>query len=218
MSQILNIEINSQSRIPKYKQIVDSVINDISKGNLQVGEKIPSINELSEYLLLSRDTVEKAYKLLKEKKIIVSVKGKGYYTAKTDLISKVNVFFFVNTIGVNGHVNLFIYHCDEILFKRSLERNIGAYDYYVIMPHFRDENSNHVSYTDEVLKLMEQIPKDQLILLDNTKPHIKGDYGSIYQDFQKDIYNALQEGIEKIKKYDKIILVYPRKSVNPYPR
>ena len=138
---------------------------------------------------------------LKEKKIIVSVKGKGYYTAKTDLISKVNVFFlvnkpstykmmiynsFVNTIGVNGHVNLFIYHCDEILFKRSLERNIGAYDYYVIMPHFRDENSNHVSYTDEVLKLMEQIPKDQLILLDNTKPHIKGDYGSIYQDFQKD--------------------------------
>lgn len=233
MSQILNIEINSQSRIPKYKQIVDSVINDISKGNLQVGEKIPSINELSEYLLLSRDTVEKAYKLLKEKKIIVSVKGKGYYTAKTDLISKVNVFFlvnkpstykmmiynsFVNTIGVNGHVNLFIYHCDEILFKRSLERNIGAYDYYVIMPHFRDENSNHVSYTDEVLKLMEQIPKDQLILLDNTKPHIKGNYGSIYQDFQKDIYNALQEGIEKIKKYDKIILVYPRKSVNPYPR
>ena len=96
MSQILNIEINSQSRIPKYKQIVDSVINDISKGNLQVGEKIPSINELSEYLLLSRDTVEKAYKLLKEKKIIVSVKGKGYYTAKTDLISKVNVFFLVN--------------------------------------------------------------------------------------------------------------------------
>ncbi len=233
MLQTLNIQINEQSRVPKYKQIVDSIITDISRGKLQVGEKIPSINELSEFLLLSRDTVEKAYKLLKEKKIIVSVKGKGYYTAKTDLISKLNVFFlvnkpstykmmiynsFVNTMGVNGHVNLFIYHCDQTLFKRSLERNLGAYDYYVIMPHFRDENSNHVSFTDEVLQLIEQIPKDQLIILDNTKPDIKGDYGSIYQDFQKDIYNALKEGLEKIRKYDKIILVYPRKSVNPYPR
>ena len=67
MLQTLNIQINEQSRVPKYKQIVDSIIADISKGKIQVGEKIPSINELSEFLLLSRDTVEKAYKLLKEK-------------------------------------------------------------------------------------------------------------------------------------------------------
>lgn len=230
---MFEIEIDPNSRVPKYKQIVDSIVNDISSGNLHIGEKIPSINELSEYLLLSRDTVEKAYKHLKEKNVIVSVKGKGYYTNKTDLISKTNVFFlinktstykmmiynsFVNTLGINGHVNLFIYHCDQSLFKKYLERNLGYYDYYVLMPHFRDENSNHVSYTPSVLETIEKIPKNKLIMLDNAKPAIKGNYGSIYQDFQNDIYNALQEGIEKIRKYDKIILVYPRKSVNPYPR
>tara|TARA_B100002049_G_scaffold235438_1_gene219816 strand:- start:344 stop:1390 length:1047 start_codon:yes stop_codon:yes gene_type:complete len=233
MTPTFQIQINEKSRIPKYKQIVDSIIADISNGNLKVGEKIPSINELSETCYLSRDTVEKAYKHLKERKVIISVKGKGYYTAKTDLISKVNIFFlvnkpstykmiiynsFVHTIGVNGHVNMFIYHCDESLFIKSLERNMGAYDYYVIMPHFRDENSNHVSYTENVIKVLEQIPKDKLIMLDNTKPGISGDYGSIYQDFQNDIYKALNEGLERIKKYDKIILVYPSKSANPYPR
>ncbi|MBZ9630074.1 GntR family transcriptional regulator [Salegentibacter sp. LM13S] len=233
MAETFQIQINEKSRIPKYKQIVDSIISDISKGNLQVGEKIPSINELSETCYLSRDTVEKAYKQLKERKVIISVKGKGYYTAKTDLISKVNIFFlvnkpstykmiiynsFVDTIGVNGHVNMFIYHCDESLFIKSLERNMGAYDYYVIMPHFRDENSNHVSYTENVIKVLEQIPKDKLIMLDNTKPGISGNYGAIYQDFQNDIYKALNEGLERIKKYDKIILVYPNKSANPYPR
>ena len=37
------------SRIPKYKQIVDSIIDDVAKGKLiEVGQKIPSINELSE--------------------------------------------------------------------------------------------------------------------------------------------------------------------------
>ncbi|PKD17718.1 transcriptional regulator [Salegentibacter salinarum] len=233
MTQTFQIQINEKSRIPKYKQIVDSIIADISNGNLKVGEKIPSINELSESCYLSRDTVEKAYKQLKERKVIISVKGKGYYTAKTDLISKANIFFlvnkpstykmiiynsFVDSIGVNGHVNMFIYHCDESLFIKSLERNMGAYDYYVIMPHFRDENSNHVSYTENVIKVLEQIPKDKLIMLDNTKPGISGNYGAIYQDFQNDIYKALNEGLERIKKYDKIILVYPSKSANPYPR
>lgn len=233
MTHTFELKIKENSRIPKYKQIVDSIVDDIAKGKLQIGEKIPSINELSEACYLSRDTVEKAYKVLKERQVIVSVKGKGYYTAKTDLISKVNVFFmvnkpstykmmiynyFVDAVGINAHVNMFIYHCDETLFIRALERNLGAYDYYVIMPHFRDENSNHVSYTDEVIKVLEKIPKDKLVMMDNTKPGISGDYGSIFQDFKNDIYNALKEGLEKIRKYDKIILVYPKKSVHPYPR
>jgi DNA-binding transcriptional regulator YhcF (GntR family) len=233
MTQTFDIKINANSRIPKYKQIVDSIIADISNGNLKVGEKIPSINELSESCYLSRDTVEKAYKQLKKQKVIISVKGKGYYTTKTDLISKSNIFFLVNkpstykmmiynsfveAIGVNGHVNMYIYHCDETLFIKALEKNLGAYDYYVIMPHFRDANSNHISYTDGVLSILEQIPKEKLVMLDNTKPGIKGEYGSIYQDFQNDIYRALKEGLEKIRNYDKLILVYPEKSANPYPR
>ncbi|SHM12992.1 GntR family transcriptional regulator [Flavobacterium saccharophilum] len=229
----IEIKINEDSRVPKYKQIVDSIINDIILGKIKVGEKIPSINELSESCYLSRDTVEKAYKTLKDRKVIESVHGKGYYTTKTDLISKLNIFFlvnkpstykmevynsFVDTIGINAHVNLYIYHCDQSLFINALEESLGAYDYYVIMPHFRDKNSNHVSYTDEVLKVIEKIPKEKLLILDNSKPIIKGKYSTIYQDFKDDIYNALGEALEKLKKYDKIILVYPTKSVNPYPR
>ncbi|MDT0687215.1 GntR family transcriptional regulator [Autumnicola psychrophila] len=233
MTQTFDIKINENSRVPKYKQIVDCIIADISSGNLKVGEKIPSINELSESCYLSRDTVEKAYKQLKKQKVIISVKGKGYYTTKTDLISKINIFFlvnkpssykmmiynsFVNAIGVNAHVNLSIYHCEESLFIRTIEKNLGAYDYYVIMPHFKDDHQQHVSFTADVLNTLEKIPKEKLVILDNTKPEIKGSYGSIYQDFQADIFKALTEAIEKLKKYDKLILVYPIKSVHPYPR
>ncbi len=233
MSQAIVINIDETSRIPKYKQIVDSIINDISKGKLKVGQKIPSINKLSETCDLSRDTVEKAYKQLKEQKVIISVKGKGFYTTKTELISKVNVFFlinklssykmmvynsFVNALGANGHVNLSIYHCEEFHFVRAIEKNIGAYDYYVIMPHFKNEQLNHISYTNKVLEVIERIPKDKLIIMDNNISEIKGNYGLIYQDFKNDIYHALIEGIEKLKKYDKLILVYPTKSIYPFPK
>lgn len=233
MVQNLDIHIKESSRVPKYKQIVEFVISNISNGKLAIGEKIPSINELSEYCDLSRDTVEKAYRELKRRKIIVSVKGKGFYTAKTDLINKINVFFlinkpssykmliynsFVNAIGVDGHVTLSIYHCDETLFVRELERNLGSYDFYVIMTHFKSDKLQHISFTHRVLDQIEKIPKDKLIVLDNDKPEIQGNYGAIFQDFKNDIYNALKEGIEKLKKYDRLILVYPNKSIFPYPR
>lgn len=228
----IRFAINEQSSIPKYMQIVNFIINEISNNNLTIGQKIPSINELSEECYLSRDTVEKAYKKLKERKIIISVRSKGYYIARTNLISKINVFFlinklssykmmiynaFVNDLGMNVHTNLFIYHCNESLFLSLLEKGLGAYDYYVIMPHFKNEQLKHVMYTDKVIDIIEKIPKEKLIVLDKVFPQIKGKYANIYQDYKNDIYDALNLAADKLAKYKKIILVYPKSSNYPYP-
>lgn len=227
------IEIDENSRIPKYRQIVNSIIHNISNGYLKIDEKIPSINKLSEEFYLSRDTVEKAYNILKERNIISSIRGKGYYITRTKLISKINILFlvnklssykmliynsFINSIGANSHTELHIYHCDESLFLNLLEKNKAAYDYYVIMPHFKTEKLNHVSFTEESLKFLKKIPKEKLIILDNSKPLLDIGNIEVYQDFENDIFNALTEGLTKIKKYHKLILVYPEKSVYPYPK
>ena len=227
------LKIDENSRIPKYRQIVDSVINNISNGNLKIDEKIPSINSFSEEFLLSRDTVEKAYQILKERKIITSIRGKGYYITRTKLIAKVNILFlinklsaykmriynsFINTIGGNSHTDLHIYHCDNTLFVNLIEKNINAYDYYVIMPHFKTDDLKHISYTDEAIKAINMIPKNKLVLMDNNNLEINGDFIEIYQDFENDIYNALKEGLTKISRYGKMILVYPENAVYPYPR
>ncbi len=227
------VEIDSQSRIPKYRQIVDSIIHNISIGNLNIDEKIPSINSFSEEYLLSRDTVEKAYSILKERKIITSIRGKGYYITRTKLLSKVNILFminklstykmriynsFVNSIGGNSHTDLHIYHCDNSLFLNLLEKNRSAYDYYIIMPHFKTEDLKHISYTNEAVKAINKIPKDKLVIMDNNRIAIDDPFIEIYQDFENDIYGALKEGLSKIRKYQKLFLVYPENSVYPYPR
>jgi len=228
------INIDENSRVPKYQQIVDSVIDNISKGNFQIDQKIPSINRFSEEFYLSRDTVEKAYSILKERNIITSIRGKGFYISRTKLISKVNILFlanklsnyklriynhFIDHLGANSHVDLHVYHCDETLFLNLLEKNKSAYDYYVIMPHFLTNDSSHISFPDKVLNLLKKIPLDKLIILDNVKPNmLNGALGKIYQDFENDIYSALSKGLNSIKKYDKMVLVYPEKSGYPYPR
>lgn len=227
------INIDENSRVPKYQQIVDSVIENISKGNFNIDEKIPSINRFSEEFYLSRDTVEKAYSILKERNIITSIRGKGFYISRTKLISKVNILFlinklsnyklrtynhFIDAIGANSHTDLHVYHCDETLFLNLIDKNKSAYDYFIIMPHFKTDDLKHVSFTDKALKALEKIPQQKLIILDNIKPEMSGALGEVYQDFENDIYGALNEGLTKIKKYQKIILVYPEKAVHPYPR
>lgn len=227
------IKIDENSRVPKYQQIVDSIIHNISIGNLTIDQKITSINMLSEEFYLSRDTVEKAYNILKERNIISSIRGKGFYITRTKLISKVNILFlinklssykmrtynsFINSVGANSHTDLHIYHCDESLFLNLLAKNKSAYDYYVIMPHFKTEDLVHVSFTEAVLNALKKIPKEKLIILDNIKPGIDGEIIEIYQDFENDIYLALKEGLPKITKYEKLILIYPEKAVYPYPR
>lgn len=226
------ISIDPTSRKPKYKQIVDSIIDNISNGNLKMEQKIPSINMFSEEFDLSRDTVEKAYNILKERKIITSIRGKGFYITRTQLISKNNVLLlvnklssykmqiynaFINTIGVRAHTDLHIYHCDESLFLNLMKKYKSAYDYYVIMPHFKTEKLTHITHTDAVYKAISEIPKNKLVIMDN-KLLIEEDYSGVYQDFENDIFNALTEGLEKIQNYKRLILTYPTKSVYPYPK
>lgn len=231
MESLKLLKIDSESRMPKYRQIVNSIMEEIEKGSLKVGQRIPSINEISEEYYLSRDTVEKAYNHLKDKKIIVSAKGKGYYVARTVVSSRITILFlmnklssyklriynsFVNSIGANAIVDLKIYHCDEKLFLSELEESLGAYDYYVVMPHFKDENLLHKTATKEVYDVLKSLPQDKLIFIDNIIPELKPT-AAVYQDFKMDIYEALSEGSDYLKRYEKLILVYPSKSVYPYP-
>lgn len=227
------VRLDGDSRIPKYQQIVNSIIEDIENGHLIVGEKIPSINEISEEYYLSRDTVEKAYNLLKGKKIIVSVKGKGYYVARNVSSSQIKILFllnklsnyklkiynsFINNLEPNAQVHLNIYHCDPKLLLNILNENKGAYDYYVVMPHFKDEHLTHHNLDQNVIDALKKISPDKLVIMDNYMPALGNEVASIYQDFKMDIYHALLEGICRLNNYNKLILVYPSQVVYPYPQ
>lgn len=225
------ISLDEKSRVPKYVQIIDSIIHNITVGNAKIGDKMPSINKLSEEYYLSRDTVERAYNVLKEKKIIVSVHGKGTYVAKTQLLTKRSILFLVNrlspyklqtynaflkAIGENYQVAIHSYHSDEDMFLDLMSKNIANYDYFVVAPHFRNKNLSHTTFTDKINTYLEKLPKEKLIFLDN-KDNLQGEFIEVYQDFENDIYNALSFGVSKISKYNTLKLVYPTSSFYPHP-
>lgn len=232
MAQKNFIDIDQESRIPKYKQVLDSILANIKNGELTLGDKIPSINSVSEEYDLSRDTVEKAYKMLKDLNIIDSVRGKGYYIMKTDFDAKIKILFlinklsnykmrifntFVNALSTNALVDLDIYHCEPSLFIDKIDKKTSSYDYMIVMPHFKSDNMRYLSHTKETLAALNNINPEKLIIMDANIKQYTRDCGKIYQDFTEDIYEALKLGYSKIRKYKKFILVYPSKEVYPYP-
>ena len=225
--ELISLEVNDESSLPKYRQIVNSIVQNIETGRIKYGQKLPSINQLSFDYYLSRDTVEKAYRDLKNNGIIESVKGKGYYVSNSSPESKIKVLVVFNKLstykkviyntmarelGENVHIDFFIYHNDYGMFERTINEHLEGYHYYVIMPHF-------VEYDRPTfLNLIKKIPNKKLIILDHLIDGIKECHGAIYQDFKTDIYLAMEQGIELFKKYKKLILVFPDQKNYSYPK
>lgn len=211
------LDISPEKKVPMYMQIVDSITDAIRRGNYKMGDRIYSINELSNEYFLARDTVQKAYNILHERGVITSVKGKGYYVNNTnlDVAYKVLLLFskisnykkqiynsFVNTLGKNAVVDIKIHHFNAVLFREHIQNNISNYDYFVVMPHFYDDPA-------DALGTIKTIPQDKLIILDKNIPLSDLNSASVYQDFQNDIVGALEQGLDLLSKYNKLYLVFP---------
>jgi DNA-binding transcriptional regulator YhcF (GntR family) len=89
------IHIDEQSVTPKYQQLTNSILHAIERGNIEKDYPLPSINDLSYELEISRDTAEKAYRQLKQLGVVGSVPGKGYFISKTDFKQSIKVFLLL---------------------------------------------------------------------------------------------------------------------------
>ncbi len=212
------IRFNHNAKLPKVKQIVQAIVSQIEKGQLVKDDKLPSINEFSDKYAVARDTVERAYKELKDQGYITSVATKGYFVqGKKDQRLKILLIFnrlssykkiiydsLVQTLGEEARVDLQIHRYDPQLLKEIILNNLGSYHYYVIMPYFFEHTE-----IEECLSILQMIPENEMILLDKHLPELKGQYISVFQDFKWDIYNALKESADLMDKYGRVKFVYP---------
>jgi DNA-binding transcriptional regulator YhcF (GntR family) len=207
------ITINPAAPVSKYRQIIDSVRTAIAEGKLLQGEKMPSINAICNKWDLSRDTVVNAYSELKSLGIISSAPGKGFYVESTNvkitnrvflLFDEINAFkedlynSFLENIDKSTTVDIFFHYFNRRVFDRLIEEAKGHYTTYVIMP----------AKFKNTLSLLEQTG-GRLIILDQLPDDLNGHFPSVFQNFEKDVFNALLSGKHLLSRYKKIIMVYP---------
>jgi len=114
----------------------------------------------------------------------------------------------VATLGKGAAIDFYIYNNDLALFKKLLNNSKGDYNYYVILPHF-------IEGGDTAHKILNTIDKDRLILLDKIIPGVTGNFGAVFENFEKDIYEALEQALPKLQKYDTLKIIFPEHSYYP---
>ncbi len=210
MEQKINLDVDSQ--VPVYKQLIESVQGLIENKQYRTGDYLPSMNQLAEELMISKETVKKAYSILREKGYIESAQGKGFYVADRNHKIKILVLFdklstykqilftsFAAGIGDISQITIRLHNQDISLFEHFIEENLDKFDYYIITAHFPLQPD----IQKKALKILKKVPNRKLLLLDHYLQDLHGNFASVYQDFEKDIYEGLLHNVQKIKKFEK---------------
>jgi DNA-binding transcriptional regulator YhcF (GntR family) len=217
------INLDDRSATPKYQQLANSVVEAVRIGKLKKDDVLPSINELSFEFEISRDTAEKGYKYLKKIGMLGSVPGKGFYIRDTHVNQKQKIFLLFNklsahkkiiydalsqSLGDSASIHFYVYNNDFSFFKQLIQDKKEEYTHYVIIPHFNEGG-------DSANEIINTIDKSKLILLDKLVPGVSGEYGAVYENFEKDIYTALEQALPRLSQYHTLKIVFPEHTYFP---
>jgi DNA-binding transcriptional regulator YhcF (GntR family) len=203
------IHIDPRSAVPKYRQIILSLVSAIETRNMQVGDKLPSINQLCTDSTVRRDTVLYALNELRSRGIISSHHGKGYYIASRDFTVNERIFMLFDTMDdyavhiYNSLVPLLppgasaeicFHHNDPERIRKYLTDNIGLYTSYVLSLKGLEDYGN----------LVGQLRGSRICLIGRPVNGIP-EKPCVYHDSGKDLYESLRYLRKYFKKYCRLV-------------
>jgi len=82
-------KLSFDNRTPIYRQIVLRFSQAFVRGDIQPGERIPSIREISALLQVNTNTIQRVYQEMERDGLINSKRGTGYFfTEETKMMEK----------------------------------------------------------------------------------------------------------------------------------
>jgi len=204
--------IKGSGSLTKQERILKGLITCIDEGQYGVGDILPSVNELSTDLGYARETVVKAYAELKNRGIIRSKRGVGYFVASTNLQLKQSIALilygfqtfqqdFYNTfrkkLGDDYQIDVFFHHNNARVYQSILDDTRNMYGLYVIAP----------IQNEELVPLLETINPEKLLLIDRYL-YVNDKVSKITQEFEQSLIRVFDELADRISEYKKIKLFY----------
>jgi len=205
--------VDPDCETPKYQQVVERVISALQRGGLRRGSRLPSINEACRHSSLSRATVVRAYRELREKRMVSAVHGKGFFLRPQRAGRRLRIFVLFDTLNaykekvyaglvdtISGRADLafWFHHFNVGLFERLVHDALGKYDRYLVMPF----------PAPAVEQALSSLEPDRLLLLD-IFAGLSRRCAYIVQDFDAELSRALAGGLDRLRRYRRFVLVFP---------
>jgi GntR family transcriptional regulator len=77
----MDIQIDFESGVPIYMQLIDRIKQMVANGQLQPGQQLPTMRQLAADLRINYNTVGRAYLILDQEGVISTQQGRGTYVA-----------------------------------------------------------------------------------------------------------------------------------------
>lgn len=218
MSRIKNlasvIQIDSRLTTPVYKQIVQSIHNNIESGKLKKDDMLPSVNQIAAHFSLARGSVFTAYNELRSSGIIDSIPGKGYFvtSTQTNLDKKIFLLFSTFTpyketlfnalldhLPKTASLDIYFHYHSMKMFESLIREQTAYYNTYIIMPETQQE----------AREILQKLDPKRTFLLDVGYREYHDSFPGVYQHFENDIYSILTESKDLMEKYKRLFLVFP---------
>jgi DNA-binding transcriptional regulator YhcF (GntR family) len=199
----------------KVKQLAEALRSEISNGTYKEGDALPSINKISSQYNIARDTVFKAFQELKDRGIIESAPTKGYFVSSTtnnifvlfDIFSPYKNDLYnelTANLPPNYKLDLYFHNFSQRVFDNLILDSIGRYNLYVITNIINDV------YSDT----LDRLDNSKVLLIDLGK-FKKDKFSYICQGFDATLYECLLSGLDSLKKYKKIVFIFPPSADHP---
>ena len=88
--------------MPKYKVIIQNLIQLIEEKNLKQGDKLPSIENLMEVYDAGKNTILKALNVLEKQAYIYQVAGSGSFVRKSKRLGYINL---TDAVGLKSNLS-----------------------------------------------------------------------------------------------------------------
>lgn len=205
-------DLNDLGMLTKHEKIVRGVTECITENHFNLGDVLPSVNEMAQRLGYSRETIVKAYKVLKERGIIHSKQGLGYFVTNNDVRQQLKLalilygfqtfqrdFYnkFRKALGSRYQIDVFFHHNNMDMFDSILNNIKLKYGKYVVAP----------IQSEEALKALHILPKDKLLIIDRYL-YVDDRVSYISQEFEDSLSEVFDELRDRIRGFDEIILYY----------
>jgi len=204
--------LGSINTLSKHEQLVHGIIEAIDSDILEVGDQLPSINQMVADLGFARKTIVKAYEELKHRGLVESKKLKGYFiiSQETKVTLKVALLLFAfqrfqedfyntfrNELGNRFQIDVFFHHNNKSIFETILNNIHGKYGMYVVAP-IPDKS---------IQLLLERIDPQRLLIIDRYLP-MPQEYSYISQEFEEATYGKLLDLLPRIEKFKEMVLFF----------
>ena len=207
------------SKLPKYQQFVNYILNGIHNGEIREGEKLPSIVNSSIEFDISRDTVGRAYKELYSRGIITSVYRKGYFVTQNISKNKNKRVLFITGKYTTNNLILFqklskefdkksvemdfIQNHNSISNMEAIvEKESGNYHFFLVEPQLLEQI--------ELLRIFrnKMISKKVIFLQDEANRQLLERSCSVCK-VKRGLTQTFNSLVEKFQAYQELFLVLP---------